>query len=465
MRRLSLLLLLLVPHGSCSREERPPNVLLISIDTLRRDALGCYGARSDISPNLDALAARSIVFEQAVSQAPWTLPSHAALFTSLYPSQLDLGVFGAPTPISPAAKRIAELVRDARYQTFAITAGAFLVPELGFAQGFDSFDPRGGNMRKTVDTFTQRLDGLDRDRPFFAFLHTYDVHKYDPSPEDRARFETVKSSRFTALPPKAVAETLQSNDKLEWVKACDDVDRRHAREIYDAAVHGVDREIGLVLAALEERGLAADTIVVVTSDHGEEFWEHGRTGHGYNLHDENLRVPLIWFDPAAEPRRVETQVRLIDVAPTIAARLAIPTPGEWQGVDLAPAMRGADLRLPAFSEAAHLPFKSLRSPERKFILSLRRPLRTRFDLTSDPLETTDRFEEANELDRALLGAMTRFVIDCAKETRFRGATAIELDAATSQQLRELGYTSQGEAVPSEAAPWLKALSGKHPSEK
>lgn len=464
MRALCFLALAFV-SGSCSRGERLPNVVLISIDTLRRDALGCYGGRSDVSPNLDALAARSIVFDQAISQAPWTLPSHASLFTSLYPSQLDLGVFGAPTPVSPAAPRLAELLKDAGYQSFAVTAGAFLVAELGFAIGFDDFDSRGANMRATVDKFTARIADLDRERPFFAFLHTYDVHKYDPSPEDRAKFETVADSKLSALPRKAVAERLQSNDHLEWVKSCGEVERKHAREIYDAAVFGVDREIGRLLESLERHDLAADTIVIVTSDHGEEFWEHGRTGHGYNLHDENLRVPLIWFDPRRAAKRIETQVRAIDIAPTLAARVGQKPPSIWQGVDLAPAIDGADLRLSAFSEAAHLPYKSLRSPERKFILSLRRPLRTRFDLTADPLETTDRFDATNDLDRAMVSAMRRFVVDTAADDRFRGARAIELDAEAARQLQELGYTAPGEAVPSDAAPWLKALAGKHPSER
>lgn len=452
-----------VAIGSCSRSEPPTNIVLVSIDTLRRDALGCYGGRADVSPHLDAFAKRSIVFDQAISQAPWTLPSHAALLTSLYPSQLDLGTFGAPTPIAPAARRISEVLRDGGFQTFAITAGAFLVADLGFDRGFDTFDSRGVHMRVTVDEFEKKIDARDPSRPFFAFLHTYDVHKYNPSDEDRGRFVTVKRSKLSALPPQKIAETLQSNAKLEEVKAYGELERRHAREIYDAAVYAVDREIGRLLEGLRVRGLDKNTIVVITSDHGEEFWEHGRTGHGYNLHDENLRVPLLWFDPLHASARVDRQVRLIDVAPTLAKRVNLAAPADWEGVDLAPLVAGADLQLHAYSEAAHLPYKSIRSPSQKLIVSLRRPFRTRFDLVKDPQEQQDVFVPGGAIDRPMSDALRRFVLETSASGRYRGAQAITLDAEATKQLQELGYTAPGESVPSDAAPWLRALAGEIPN--
>jgi arylsulfatase A-like enzyme len=463
--RRSILLLAVVVCGTatCSRSEPPFNVLLISIDTLRHDALGCTGGREGISPHLDELARQSVVFEQAIAQAPWTLPSHAALLTSLYPSQLDLGRFGETKPVSPAATRISDVLQRAGFQTFAIVAGGFLLPELGFGQGFDSFDPRGTNMRLTADKFVERLDELDRERPFFAFLHTYDVHKYNPPAEDRAKFVTVTDSALSKLPATRVAEILQDNSSQEIVRAYGDLERKYARELYDAAVHSVDRELGRVFAALRERGLDANTLIIVTSDHGEEFWEHGRTGHGFNLHDENLRVPLFVRDPRRGANRVAAQVRLIDVAPTIAARCSLAAPAHWQGVDLSPLEDGATRDLPAFAESAHLPYKCFRSTERKLVVSLRRPFRPLYELESDPHEAVDRFDPANETHQKMALALKRWIIETAGDTRFRGAGTVTLDENAARELQQLGYTAPGEQVPSDAAPWLRALANEPPN--
>jgi arylsulfatase A-like enzyme len=253
---------------------------------------------------------------------------------------------------------------------------------------------------------------------------------------------------------------LQSNDSLETVKDYGELERKHAREIYDAAVHSVDREIGRLVEELNARGLANRTLLVITSDHGEEFWEHGRSGHGYNLYDENLRVPLLWCDPARQPGRVAAQVRSIDVAPSIAARFRLTAPTTWQGVDLAPLIDGADRELPAFAESAHLPYKCVRSVDHKFVVSLRRPLRTLFDLRADPREATDRFDPANESHKKMSLALRRWIVDVAADLRFRGAGTVILDESAARQLEQLGYTAPGEQVPSDAAPWLKALANQ-----
>jgi len=447
---------------TCSRKEPAFNLVVISIDTLRADALGFAGGRADVSPNIDALAARSVVFEQAITQAPWTLPAHASLLTSLYPSQLNLGRFGETLPISPSARRLPEVLQKAGYQTFAFVAGGFLLQELGFAQGFDDYESPVLEMPQVASKFIARLDQLEADRPFFAFLHTYDVHKYKPSDEDRQRFVSVRDSKIAELPPRRVAEILQDNNSLDVVKSYGERERKHVRELYDGSIHSVDREIGRILAGLRERGLDDRTIIVITSDHGEEFWEHGRTGHGYNLNDENLRVPLIVHDPSIAPRRISSQVRLIDVAPTLTTRLGLPTPPSWNGVDLRPLIDGATRDLPAFAESAHLPFKCLRTEDAKLLVSLRHPFRVLYDLRADPKETRDAFDPTNKTHQQMVAAMQRWILENANDMRYRDTEAVLLDENATNALAQLGYVTPGESVPSDAAPWLTALANQKP---
>ena len=458
-----LLLACLAITGQCSRQsDAPRNIILISIDTLRRDALGCYGAAKPVSPNIDRLAAESLVFDTAIAQAPWTLPSHAAMLTSLYPEELDLGSFGSVKRVSEDATSIAESLRDAGYSTFAHVAGAFLDASTGLNQGFDDYDDRSLTMQLAVDRCVERLRKNDASKPFFAFLHTYDVHKYDPPDQDRAQFVKMEPRKLASVPRSAIAELLQNNRDRDRVDELGPADRIHVRELYDASIHSVDREIGRLLAALRDLGLAANTVILLTADHGEEFWEHGRSGHGYNLNDENLRVPLIVHVPNGPRGRFASQVRLIDLPPTIAAITGIRRAVGWQGVDLLVRQSAGDGDLLAFSESAHLPFKSARVPELKLIVSLRRPYARWYDLTLDPNEAnasdTSPHAAADRLDHAF----REWLMMTTRSREERGRATVVTDPSLARDISALGYSSGSETAPSGAEPWLDALEGNSP---
>lgn len=455
-----LILAWLASTGQCSRNsDAPRNILLISIDTLRRDALGCYGAAKPVSPNLDRLAAESLVFDTAIAQAPWTLPSHAAMLTSLYPEELDLGSFGSVKRVSDDATSIAETLRDSGYATFAHVAGAFLDASTGLNQGFDHYDDRSLTMRLAVDRCVERLRKNDKNKPFFGFLHTYDVHKYDPPDEDRAQFVKMEPRKLASVPRSAIAELLQNNRNRDRVDELGPADRIHVRELYDASIHSVDREIGRLLETLRDLGLASNTVVIVTADHGEEFWEHGRSGHGYNLNDENLRVPLIVHVPNGPRGRFESQVRLIDLPPTIAAIAGIRRAVGWQGVDLLARSAGDAADLLAFSESAHLPFKSVRIPELKWIVSLRRPYSRWYDLMVDPNEAHASETSSNPDATRLERSFQEWLHMTARSREERGRATSVTDPALDKDISALGYSSGSESVPAGITPWLEALEG------
>lgn len=458
-----LLLAWLAITGQCSRSaDAPKNVILISIDTLRRDALGCYGAPKPVSPNIDRLAAESLVFDTAIAQAPWTLPSHAAMLTSLYPEELDLGTFGKISQVNSSVVSIAETLRDAGYSTFAHVAGAFLDASTGLNQGFEQYDDRATTMPIAVDRCIERLRAHDSKQPFFAFLHTYDVHKYDPPAEDRATFVTARPEALATVPTKALAELLQNNNNQERVRRFGTADREFARQLYDAAIHSVDREIGRLLRALEDLQLTKETIILITADHGEEFWEHGRTGHGYNLNDENLRVPLVVHIPEGPRGRFLPQVRLIDIPPTITSFLGIPRSKDWQGVDLIGRHTAGEGDLLAFSESAHLPFKSVRLPQLKLIVSLRRPYTRWHDLATDPGEQTNAESSTHPDAKRLESSFRNWLTMTSSSRAQRGRANNVVDESVQRDVSALGYTSGTGTLPEGTEPWFRALAGQVP---
>jgi len=271
------------------------NVILISIDTLRSDHLSAYGYKRLTSPHLDRLARDGIIFRNARSQAPWTLPSHATMFTSLYPSShgarfRDNSRFlsaGVADKLADWNVTLAEVLKAAGFRTGAFTSVAWLSGMLGFDQGFDRFE-----MDTKTHTATALVDKAiawiaeERSRPFFLFLHFFDVHNYHSPSQFDGRHQDPDYSgalKRKKLPmEKIVANLFESLSK-------EDLDYIVAK--YDGAISYVDFELGRLFAWLKTRELYDGTLVVITSDHGEEFWEHGGTGHGFTLYEEQLRVP------------------------------------------------------------------------------------------------------------------------------------------------------------------------------
>jgi arylsulfatase A-like enzyme len=446
----------------------PRNVVLISIDTLRFDHLGAYGYARDVSPAIDALAREGVVFEEAIVQAPWTAPSHASMLTSQYPSALGIGRFADPGRIHPAVETLAETLSAAGLATCAVTENGFVSPAQGMDQGFDVF-----HMTKTseegVATAEAWLAELGPEEPFFLFFHTYDVHQYNPKGEYWDRFVRPYEGKLTSVEP-TIARLLQSPDHDDLVATFDAEDWRHVIDRYDGTIAYVDTWMGELFALLERLGRRADTLILLTSDHGEEFGEHDGSGHGFTLYDENVRVPLIVQHRSLAPRRVEGPVGLLDLAPTVTDLLGLATPSAWQGVSLAPVLRGAAAappELPVLSEGAHRPFKSIRTATHKYVVSTRQPREQLFDLDRDPGE-----EEGVSGGEAALRAELRDVLVGLVEENERRLQATgkaaggPIDEETLRQLEALGYVGgedeeAGDGTAGEphvdAARWLETL--------
>lgn len=347
----------------------PPNLLLVSLDTLRADRLGAWGNPDGLTPNLDRLAAESVVFTQAWSQATVTAPSHASMFSSRYPTEL-LGAGRAPAfrdnPL------LAEVLRTYGYQTGAFVGGADLDPALGMTAGFDTYaapEPFG-SLWRTTPLALDWLDQRDRERPFFLFLHGYDAHvhylkptpfgylhaerDYDGVGQEAVRTGTeqlVHGRYFRDVSPiqKVQADFLR-HDSPEAILALHSLadapgsrasrttatDEAHVRGVYDGGVSYLDTAMGLLLAALDERGLLETTTLVVMSDHGEQLGEHGYFNHANGAGDEESHVVLL-VRPAGPPtpgRRVDAPVSLLDVMPTLLDLAGAVPPARARGQSL-----------------------------------------------------------------------------------------------------------------------------------
>ncbi len=323
-----------------------PNVILILVDTLRRDRLTPYGYRRETSPEIGRrLAAAGTVMEDAYSQAPWTLPSVVSLMTGRYPGELlsaDPSSYGIPAAVQPLAERL----EGAGFETAGFIANPTMHVGASFERGFRTFYAPPAEvewLRHHADDVNRHAlpwiaSHQDQGRPFFLYLHYIDPHDPYDNPEivgNRSPFESEYKG--------PVAGDWVNGFYTGGLTLPDPArDLPHVSALYDSEVHYVDRAIGEVLAGLRPEVLA-NTLVVLTADHGEELLDHGGWKHGQSLYGEQIHVPLIWRWDRRIPagRRLKGTVRLLDVAPTLAAAAgAMPDPG-WQGMDLLPELTGA----------------------------------------------------------------------------------------------------------------------------
>jgi arylsulfatase A-like enzyme len=414
-----------------------PDVILIVLDTLRADRLGCYGYPFDTSPNLDRFAAGAVRFERAVSQAPWTYPSHRSLFSGLFPTARGLD----------EAPKLAEVLNEAGYRTEAVTGGGQMDFRMGFAEGFDTY--RLFDWIRNPDWLGAWLESSSHRRRFL-FLHTYEIH----DPYVHAEFVEGRDGG-------RIRVGFGRNKFWGLRKPVTDEEKDYVSGLYDGGIAYTDRQLGLLFERLAETGALDRSIVIVTSDHGEQFWEHGSWRHGMNLYDEQLLVPLIVRLPksleaslgsgAAASRVVARQVRLVDLYPTLLDLLEIPASNPLHGRSLEPLFQGADLPpIDAFAERLNLEnrdSKALRTERYKFIYSFPKArgvelgveeYRELYDLAADPGEQVNLAErypqQVTELEERL-EALTQWLDDpllLHEGTR-------KLDPDLEQRLRALGY--------------------------
>ena len=334
-----------------------PNVLLISVDSLRRDHLSTYGYRNPLAPQvattpaIDRLAKGGLRFDDAVTTTSWTLPSHMAMMTGL-PDLLH-GVQNNEQRLDPALSTLAQLLGARGYQTGGFFTGPNLHPIFGFSQGFDTYESCS-EVAMPVDSFqgTQNpdrfqmheashkgltspallerslawLDGAAaKEDPFFLFVHWWDPHyDYDPPKEYADMFDPDYDGDSDA---SVFFNTHQTKTPR---------DMQHVLSMYDAEIRYTDDHIGKLLGHLEQLGIAQDTLVVFTADHGEEFFEHGKKGHQRNFYDESVRLPLVMRLPGVIPAGQSTQrmARIQDIGPTILDLCDVAVPDYFEGTSL-----------------------------------------------------------------------------------------------------------------------------------
>ncbi len=410
-----------------------PNILLVVVDTLRADHLGCYGYPRDTTPHLDALARDAIRYTHAFSQAPWTTPSVAALMTSHYPG--SLGIRNVQSPVPEDVVLLPELLQQAGYRTGAFVSHSFVSQKWGFGRGFGVFDESNikGHMATTSPAVTDLaiswLDGAaDSDAPFFLFVHYFDPHfgyiehpdfafgGRDPSYRGRVH-SGVQPGRFAGNP-----------------ESLDEGDLRELERLYDSEIGLTDASIGRLLDALRERGLYDDAVVIVSGDHGEEFLDHGALDHAKTLYDELMNVPLLVKLPGRAAAVVDRPVALIDVLPTLVAWLGLEPPPGVRGVSLL--ADGADPARPIFFETQRL--RDLRGVvvgDQKLILDLETGKTLLFDLAADPREQRDLSDERP--DEVL--ALKQLVEAWGAQDNGADGTHVELSDEERERLKALGY--------------------------
>ncbi len=315
--------LLVLPLGCTRANTAPPkpNVLLISIDSLRADHLGAYGYERATSPEMDRLAREGATFLNAQAPSPWTLPSHATLLTG-QPPEIH-GAYRHDLALNDRAVTLAESIRDLGYRTAGFVSGPFLRSMYGFDQGFDVYDEStvgtpdtvrraatSPNIERLATEWIGRSLRKHPDTPFFVFLHMWDPHHdHLPPPRLRAEFDPGYDG--------PAAEVHVESDRV-WA-GMPRRDLEHVISMYDAEIRFTDEHIGRIIDFLRTHGVLDDTIVVVTSDHGEEFFEHGDKTHAKSLFEEVLRIPLIVRYPrsVSAGTKITQQVRLMDVPRTV----------------------------------------------------------------------------------------------------------------------------------------------------
>jgi arylsulfatase A-like enzyme len=447
---------LLLATSSCGgpKPASPPNIVLIVVDTLRADHLGSYGHTRPTSPAIDSFAADAIRFERAYASAPWTKPSLASMLTGLHPPTHT--VLHLERSLPPTARTLGERLRDAGYSTGAVISHHVIGSEYGFDQGFTHFveDEAQGHMHVSTPQVTEQatalLDDLrDEGKPFFLLVHYFDPHfLYLRHPEYGFAGERPERIRWKAgisglrrLDPPA------SDEEIAYLKGA-----------YDEEIRFTDEGIGRFLDTLRERGHFDDSVVVLTADHGEEFYEHGWIGHTIAVTEELVRVPLIARLPGGDGRGrvVSDPVSLVALPATLLELAGVAVaPDELQEPSFLPLLRGQPdaTAAPVFVEVEFErnlePLLERFSPNHeiavlsgphKLVLDLGTGKAALYDVVRDPTEDRDLAAEHPEVVTRL-----RPLLDRQRERVVRAPLSPQEQALTSEQeemLRGLGYIEE-----------------------
>ena len=385
------------------------NVLLISIDTCRADYLSCYGYEHATTPNIDKLAAEGVLFENALSPVPLTLPAHSTMLTGSIPPYH--GVHDNQNHrLGDANVTLAEILKEVGFSTAAVIAAVVLDSRFGLNQGFDTYDDQFDQEHNSIGIVERRgqevtRHGLNwlaghRSERFFLFLHYYDPHA-------------------TYMAPKKFGAKFPHSS-------------------YAAEIAYTDHCIGQVISGLKKLDLYDSTLIILTSDHGEMLGEHKETTHGYFVYQSVVHVPLIVRVPGEkQPRRVEKLVGLVDIAPTVCDLLSIEPPQEMKGRSVLAKPSANDTERAIYCESVYptlynaSPLLAVVTPEWKYIHTTRPEL---YDLNNDPAESNnlvaDKPQQASRLKDRLAGIL---------RDQHREGDLQKIDRSMIRQLESLGY--------------------------
>jgi arylsulfatase A-like enzyme/Flp pilus assembly protein TadD len=421
-RSLTAICWLLITSGSlCGQPAPKANVVVITLDTVRADRLGCYGYKGAETPHIDALARAGARFTHAYTPVPITLPAHASLLTGAFPTATGIHDFSGNT-LAPDAVTLAKVLRNNGYATAAFIASAVLDARFGLNQGFDTYSDHFefsrldeaslDRMERPANlVIDEAIDWLKHSprRPFFLWVHLYDPHHPYAPPEPYA-------GRYRARP-------------------------------YDGEIAFADAQLGRLVASIESQGTLENALIVLAGDHGESLGEHGEETHGFFLYNSTLHVPLIVKVPGAAPRVVENEVSLVDVMPTVLQALRLPIPPTVQGRSLLSSVLGrsaagsSSLLAENYLPLLHFgwsPLKALQSAGMKYIDA---PQPELYDTRRDPGETKNLFQArqaaAHEMRDRLLSMERRYT---PAQGGGRG-DRVPTDPALEDRLRSLGYVA------------------------
>lgn len=435
--------------AGCGSGERKPNILFISMDTVRRDHCSLYGYLADTTPNLTRFAEEGVAFDRAYAPTSTTAPSHATMFTGLYP--IAHGLIKNGVPLSDEQWTLAEILESEGYQTAAIAGSFVLHSRFGFAQGFSFYDDafeeatstfrmpewegmvvEGGFDRRADDVTARVIRWMENDRnperPFFLFVHYFDPHSPYMSPEPFF-------SRFSA-PLKGRTQVTMAIGR------------------YNGEIAFMDHEMARIFRTLVEMGIDEETICIVTADHGEGLMDHGHMGHSVNIYEEAVRIPLIfrWPGSITGKRIFSSPVELVDLAPTILdlASLGYEENG-FQGRSLAPflldgASVGPDRDVflqrrhfrDGFEGKIHVKGEKygIMSDSWKYIAGMDEGTLELFDLNHDPGELYNVYEKFPDRVADLSGRLHTWM---EANTRSIGGTGVEISEEDKAKLRAMGY--------------------------
>jgi arylsulfatase A-like enzyme/Flp pilus assembly protein TadD len=395
-----------------------PNVVLVTIDTLRADHVGCYGYKPIKTPNIDSLAADGARFEHAFAVVPVTLPSHSSMLTGTYPMLSGMHDFSA-NKLSPQLPTLAAVLKQAGYATGAVIGSAVLDSRFGLNQGFDFYYDHFDFSRLEESNLDEMerpgnvvadlaLDWLSKNsqKKFFLWMHLYDPH-------------------YPYRPPEPYS-------------------REYAANLYDGEIAFADAQVGRLVRFLNDKGLYQNTLIVLSGDHGESLGEHGEKTHGFFIYNATMHVPLIIRLPGnAAARTVSDLVSLVDLMPTVLAALGLDIPPQVQGRSLLPELRGdstdrtRNLYGETFLPRLHFNWSELRATENAKYHFIDAPRPELYDLARDPGEVHNLFPEKKAVAEEMRSKLIALIRDYSAGKEMAEKTG--LDPALMERLKSLGY--------------------------